>query len=69
MQPMKESIVTILHGIKAWGDARTSRLRGRWQLRQSNLLIMLISASGNCGMAWMGHMSGFRSWRHALMRN
>ena len=27
MQPMKESIVTILHGIKAWGDASISRLR------------------------------------------
>ena len=27
MQPLKESIVTILHGIKAWGDASISRLR------------------------------------------
>lgn len=80
MQPMKESIVTILHGIKAWGDASISRLRedlqrqipggaADGQLRQSNLLIMLISASGSYGMAWMGRMSGFRSWRHALMRN
>lgn len=31
MQPMKESIVTILHGIKAWGDARISRLREELQ--------------------------------------
>lgn len=31
MQPMKESIVTILHGIKTWGDASISRLREELQ--------------------------------------
>ena len=28
---MKESIITLLHGIKAWGDARISRLREELQ--------------------------------------
>lgn len=46
MQPMKESIVTILHGIKAWGDARTSRLREELQ-RQ----IPGGAADGSCGKA------------------
>ena len=28
---MKESVITLLHGIKAWGDARISRLREELQ--------------------------------------
>lgn len=65
---MKDSVITLLNGIKAWGDARISRLREELQrriidakirpLRQSNLPIAPISASGNCGMAWMRRMSG-----------
>lgn len=33
---MKESIITLLHGIKAWGDARISRLREELQRQISD---------------------------------
>lgn len=43
---MKDSVITLLNGIKAWGDARISRLREELQRR-----IIDAKKYGPCGKA------------------
>ncbi len=72
MQPMKESIVTILHGIKAWGDARTSRLREELQRQIRAARQMAVAAKQSAdnadkriGQLWDG-MDGAYEWLSEL---
>lgn len=65
---MKESVITLLHGIKAWGDARISRLREELQrqIRAARQMAVVAKQSADnadkrIGQLWDG-VDGAYEW-------